>query len=184
MLFVLVYFGDLQLPIPRVIASGSLSFPISLFAPLSLVILVGYSLSLGGTAIERTAVKPIHRYEMFILAAICSISLLGTAILASESTDPYIGAAGRNTLGYIGLLLWGRFVVGASAATMVPVTAVLFCVSFGTRSDGSVAWWAWPLQSTDDSLSWFISLALLFGATTWQVGQRYSTSIQTNRVHR
>jgi hypothetical protein len=71
------------------------------------------------------------------------------------------GAAGRNALGYVGLLMVATPMVGIRAGSTVPPFVVMVAALLGGDPSGHPRWWAWPLMPVGDALAWIAVLSVL-----------------------
>ena len=170
--------GDLTAPVPALIAARGLQIPVALLAPLALSIVVGYGLTAGDRSLESVAVRPIHVMDTaYVLVA--AGSFLGAAALLQAAGQTDLGlAAGRNSLGFAGLLLIGRAALGGNAAPLVPVANTILFAFFGADPSGEPRWWAWMVTPQADELSWLVAvLTLAAGVSLSLVGwrSRYGT---------
>jgi hypothetical protein len=136
---------SIQIPVPVVVGGLSFSFPLPFLLPLAPVCLILYGQSRGGSAIEVTAVRPVHLWDTVFMTA-CTVVMLAGGWLVSTMTG-HILATGmaRNFLGYLGLaLLLRTFTSPRIAATIVTLFPIA-CAAFGVHH-GTPARWAWPLH--------------------------------------
>lgn len=152
--------GGLIIPLPSLGSLSGLRIPIALIAPLAVAVTVAWGLSIGAGPSERAAVRPIDRLDASFVAAIAGVTavLLAAGEFAGVTTTGY--AAARNALGYVGLMLLGRWLLGSHAASVVPVGWILLIAAFGSDGAGEPRWWVWPLLPWQDALSWAFSLAI------------------------
>lgn len=161
----------IYLPIPQVLSGYGVAVALPLLVPLVLAIAVGWSLNGGEPLLERVAARPTVGLDtgLAVLLAITAFAFCVGAQLAAGADLGF--AAGRNTVGFIGLTLAGRLAVGVHAAPLVAVGYAVAASLFGAGPGGGPAWWAWPFAEADASRSWFAAggLLLLGGAlhATW-----------------
>jgi len=156
-----VLLGAITASIPALASARGLALPLALIAPLALSTMVGYSLTTGDPAVESTAVRPIAALDTasVVLAALAVSAALG--MLDAAGYAEYGAEAGRNAIGFVGLLLIGRAAVGPNAGTAVPVIIVVLLAFFGADAAGEPRWWAWALVDSAERSSWVVSLVLV-----------------------
>ncbi len=103
-----------------------------------------------------------------------AFTLLVCALVQEMGRNGLALAAGRNALGYVGLALIGRWLLGSQAGALLP-TGLTFIVSWvGYGAGRHPHWWAWQLHTTADLISWVVALWLLTtGAAVSLVRARY-----------
>jgi hypothetical protein len=122
---------------------------------------VGYGLTVGDEALESVAVRPMALLDMTYALAAALAMLAAAAALQSLALAPLGYAAGRNALGFVGLVLIGRRVIGGQGATLLPAVLAVFAAIFGGDASGEARWWAWVATPHDDQRSWAFALGLL-----------------------
>ncbi len=164
--------GDLSASLPGLFALRGLAVPIALLVPLALSTVLGYGLSAGNPTIESVAARPVARLDA-CFALLVTLSALGVSALVQISGWSDFGyAAGRNALGYTGLMLIGRRLVGGDAGTLVPAAALLFVAAFGGDDSGRPRWWAWVVAPYADGLSWAFAVGLLLAGSVAALAPR------------
>lgn len=153
--------GDLALPIPSLRVGSTLALPFAFLLPLAVATVVAYALGAGDPWAEAVACRPMRLLDTAYALAVTALALGACGLLWAADVSDTAPAAGRNALGYVGLTLLGRRLVGPHAAPILPVGFVLFTALFGVRPDVERDWWAWPLADASDSLSWLFAGALL-----------------------
>lgn len=153
--------GDLALPIPSLRVGSTLALPFAFLLPLAVATVVAYALGAGDPRAEAVACRPMRLLDTAYALAVAALALGACGLLWAADVSDTAPAAGRNALGYVGLTLLGRRLVGPHAAPILPVGFVLLTAMFGVRPDVERDWWAWPLADASDSLSWLFAGALL-----------------------
>lgn len=157
----LVPFRDLSLPLPDLLTGLGLSVPFSLLLPLAVVIVVAWGLTSGDPLLEVVASRPRPMLDTAFAVAISVIALsAGVAAWAVGGTHLAI-ASGRNALGYVGLMLIGRRLIGPLAAPLLPIGFTMLAALFGMHPYRQPRWWAWPLAGASDVSSWVIAIAVM-----------------------
>ncbi|MFK0049996.1 hypothetical protein ACIQU4_38995 [Streptomyces sp. NPDC090741] len=134
-------FGKVELPIP-VLAGQAGAF---LLADLLTVLPAVMWLNGTGratTAAEATAVRPVHRWDTTLAAALATVALAIAGAAHLLGVSDIAVAVGRNTAVYLGLALLLNPLVGQRVAA--PLTAVfpLVCAAAGWRPGGGPEPWA------------------------------------------
>lgn len=159
----LVLIDGLYLPLPNLLGGSQLAIPIVLLVPVSLGIVVAWSLMTGDPLVEAVASRPLPLFDLTYVLAIALIALFSSVLINFVTGTDLVLAAGRNTLGYIGLTLIGRHLINVHAAAVLPTGYVLATSPFGSDVARQPYWWAWPLAENNSVLSWIISVSLLLG---------------------
>jgi len=156
-----VLLGGITASIPTLDSARGLALPLALIAPLALSTMVGYSLTTGDPTLESVSVRPMAVLDTasVVLAALAVSAALG--MLDAAGYAEYGAEAGRNAIGFVGLLLIGRALVGPHAGTALPVIIVVLLAFFGADPAGEPRWWAWALVNSDQGSSWIAALLLI-----------------------
>ena len=160
-LCVLVPANTLYLPVPNLLGGPHLAIPLALLVPIAISIAVAFSFTMGDPLVEAVASRPILWLDAAYSLSIAVITSLLCVTIGLASSTTYAVAAGRNVLGYVGLTLIGRRVIGVQGAALVPAGFVLVASLFGSRRNRQAYWWAWPLASETSVLAWAMALLLL-----------------------
>ena len=155
--------GDLTLAMPAILASYSLAVPVVLLAPLALSSAVGWGLMSGDDRLERVSSRPISGMDAALATGVAGLVCFLALAAGAATGSMHVVAAGRNALGYVGLMLVGRRLFGDRAGTLVPAAIAALAAVFGGDASGRPRRWVWVLASSDDPLAWaaaLISLAL------------------------
>lgn len=156
-----ILLGGVGLPFPNLIGGPDLTVPLSLLAPLAVAVAVAYGLTTGEPRLEGVASRPLPLLDTVFA---CSVALATLAMCASIwlAGGPDLAlAAGRNGLGYLGLTLIGRRLLGPYAAPLLSAMMAVVAALFGASQDLEPQWWAWSIASADDGLSWVLGVVLL-----------------------
>jgi hypothetical protein len=168
---VITLLGDVLVPIPALYAVHALTIPIALLAPLAVSTVLGYGLTTRDRAVESVSTRPLRVLDTAYALVSALTMFLAASLLAANPQGDLPLAAGRNALGYVGLLLIGRRTVGERAAPLVPTGLTLLCAFFAADPSGAPRWWAWMLTDASDPRSWALAgTCLVLGATaslTW-----------------
>lgn len=160
-LVALLIAGDLIVPIPNLLGTTHFAIRLALLLPLAVAIVLAGGLAAGDPLLEAVASRPVRVLDAVYAVSVAMFTLAVCAVAWQLGSTNFALAAGRNALGYIGLMLIGRRVIGSNAAGVVPSGCALTTALFGMATGGQPRWWAWPLASADDVLAWGISVALL-----------------------
>jgi hypothetical protein len=166
----------LAVPLPSLLGGTQAPVPIAVIAPVGVAIVLAYALASGNPDLERVASRPLPWFDAaYVLAA--ASATLAACVLGDVLAGEQRGAqAGRNALGYIGLMMLARGVVGATSAAIVPATFVILATLFRGATARWATWWTWPLASPADVASWAVVLTLLL------VGVAVSARRQTDAL--
>lgn len=158
---IVVVVGELAITMPALGSLQGLAIPVSLLSPLIISTSVSHGLARGDEVVEAAAVRPVHRLDIVyaVSTALLVLGVMGGLQVAGWSA---LGlAAGRNAVGFIGLALIGRRIVGRDAAAVVPAAAAVLIAFFGGDTIGTPEWWAWIATPTSDIRSWLVAGGLL-----------------------
>lgn len=168
---VVVAVGGITASIPALASARGVAVPLALIAPLALSSIVGYSLTTGEANLESVSVRPIAALDtaLVVLTSFAVFALL--VILDAARYAEYGAEAGRNAVGFSGLLLIGRAFLGTNAATALPIVVVVFLAFFGADHAGEPRWWAWALVNSGESSSWVAALGLITSGCALELGR-------------
>lgn len=153
--------GNLYLPLPNLLGGPPLAVPLALLIPLAVGIVVAFGLTMGDPLIEAVASRPIPLFDAIHALSAALLALAACALARTVSGMDVALAAGRNAVGYVGLTLIGRRLLGPHAAPVLPAGFAVMTSLFGSSFDRQPHWWAWLLAPIDDIMSWSITVALL-----------------------
>lgn len=176
--------GDLSLPLPAILASYGLAVPVVLLAPLALSSVVGWGLMSGDEQLERVSSRPIDGMDAALATGAALVACLLALIAAGITGSPSVAAAGRNALGYVGLMLVGRQLVGGRAGTLLPVGVAMLAAVFGGDASGRPRWWVWILAPPDSAFAWAIAwICLALGVAATVARSRLVLASRLARTH-
>lgn len=158
---IVVVFGELTITMPALGSLQGLALSVSLLSPLIISTSLSHGLARGDEVVEAAAVRPVLRFDIVyvVSAALLVLAVMGGLQVAGWSA---LGlAAGRNAVGFIGLAMIGRRIIGRDAAAVVPAAAVVLIAFFGGDTTGAPEWWAWIARPTLDIRSWLVAGGLL-----------------------
>jgi hypothetical protein len=157
---IIVAIGGVAVPVPSLGAFEDAAWPISLIAPVAIAIVLAWSLGAGEPRLEAIAARPVAEMDLALVVFLAG----GMALLALAAGFlgwiDLAGEAARNTFGYVGLMLVGRWLLGGEVSAVIPVGYIVLAAFFGGPTASSSAWWAWLVKPADDSLSWTLALGL------------------------
>ena len=160
--------GTRTLPLPGLAGAAAFGIPLALFAPVAIAIALATALAGGEPRLEAVASRPLPVLDAVLGVAVALLALIacGLVWLAVGSAFNVLALeAGRNAVGYVGLALLAYPLLGPRLAGLPPVIVAIGAPLLGFHADGSVRWWAWPVASARDELSWaFAFLLLAIGA--------------------
>jgi hypothetical protein len=155
-----------------------MAVPLSLFLPLAVPVVVAWGLASGDPMIETVASRPLRSLDAGYALAVALAALVLCSLAQALGGGSLALAAGRNTLGYVGLTLVGRRLVGALLAPVLSVGFVLLTSLFGNGISREPRWWAWPLAAPDELLPWILAFALLLLGGAVSLGRGDVADIQ------
>ncbi|MDJ1136932.1 hypothetical protein [Streptomyces iconiensis] len=137
-------FSGSALDVPALFTGNAGSVSVPLLLPLVPACALLYGMDRPPHAMEDTAVRPLHRGQLTVLAsAVC----LGGLLAALESTlldFPLALAVVRNLAGYLAVGLLVRRAFGPVYATAAVAAVPVACGLVGSGPGGGTRWWAWP----------------------------------------
>jgi hypothetical protein len=158
MMALILYFSDnLHIPFPNLLHGSWISIPVALLLPTSVSIVVAFGLTAGDPFVEAIASRPLRLLDVIYTLAMAIITLAMCMLVWTIKETPLAMAAGRNALGYVGLTLIGRRMLGAQAAAILPAAFALASPIVGLRGTGEPHVWTWSLVMIDDTGLWVIS---------------------------
>ena len=112
------------------------------------------------------------------------VACLLALIAAGVAGSPSVAASGRNALGYMGLMLVGRQLLGGRAGTLLPVGVAMLAAVFGGDASGRPRWWVWVLAPADSLFAWAIAgICLALGIAASVAGSRLVLDPRLARTH-
>lgn len=160
---ILIFIGDTGPPFPSLLGGGMLSVPLVLMLPLAIAIVLAYGLAAGDPVLEAIAVRGMLSLDVLFVLAVTGMALAVSTAMGMLITDRLYLAAGRNSVGYVGLMLVGRRFIGGQAAPVVAVAFAFIAALFGSHVDQyrHTYVWAWPLADATEPLSWCLAVGTL-----------------------
>lgn len=157
----LVPSDDQYLPVPNVLGGPALVVPLALLIPLAVAVVVGFGLTTGNPPLEAVASRPLRLLDAAYALSTAMLAAAACALIQTMARTDLALAAGRNSLGYVGLTLVGRRLLGSHAAPLLPAGSAIACSLFGIGGGGQPHWWAWPLAASGNIASWTIAMGIL-----------------------
>jgi hypothetical protein len=163
--------NSLYLPLPNLLGGPQLAIPLAFLMPVAVGIVMAWGLDAGDPLIESVASRPLLLFDVVYALSAATLAL-AVCILARifGGTDLAL-AAGRNALGYIGLTLLGRRILGGHAAAVLPASFAIAASLFGMGAGWQPRWWAWPIATADAPLAWGSAVVLLLLGAAVAVGR-------------
>ena len=161
MVLVLPFIQDWSITLPNLFGRDGSIIPLPLVLPFAIAIVVAFSLTTGDPLLERVSSRPILLIDSFYAGLIALAALLVYLLIEQVFATDLALEAGRNTLGYIGLVLLGHRMLGVQVAALVPIVVVLGLALLGISSNGAFYWWSWPFVPDDNLWSWGVMIGLL-----------------------
>lgn len=136
---------------------------------------VAAGLAAGEERLEVVAARPLPLLDALFGVA-SALAALGACVLVwllvGSAWNIYALETGRNAIGYVGLTLLARPVVGPRAAALPAIAASMVAALLGSHADGSARWWAWPIAEARDERSWLLAFATLgLGAIVFAISR-------------
>ncbi|MFE2040353.1 hypothetical protein ACFXAZ_05340 [Streptomyces sp. NPDC059477] len=150
---------SIHIPVPVVLGGVSFQMPLPFLLPLVPVCLILYGQSRGMSALEATAVRPVKRWDTGFMTACCLLAVTGGWSIASMTGHVLAAGMARNFLGYLGLALLLRPLIGHSVTAVAITLLPIGCAAFGVRN-GRPHRWAWPLHEAASLPSFLVAVAL------------------------
>lgn len=163
------------MPLPGFARAAGFGIPLALYGPLAVAIAVAAALAAGEARLEAVASRPLPLLDALYGVAVALTALAACLLvwlLAGNAWSVYALEAGRNAVGYVGLTLLARPIVGPRAAALPAIAAAIVAALLGSYADGSARWWAWPISDARDERSWLLAFATLaLGALVFAVSR-------------
>lgn len=162
-LFVAALLGarDVSLSMPAIAATYGLTVPVVLLAPLALSSVLGWGLMSGDQQLERISSRPIAGMDVALATAVALLACSLALITATATGSSAVAAAGRNALAYVGLMLFGRRLLGNRAGTLLPAAVAVVAAVLGADASGQARRWTLVLRPSDDPVSWVAACVCL-----------------------
>lgn len=165
-------FASRALPVPNFAGGGASGVPAAFMIPAAGAAALLASLADSGLGSEKAAVRQVQWMDRaLVLAYVGAIAAL-LLVVGLTQHEPLLICAVRNLLGYIGLGLIARPLLGPLAVSGIPIIAALLVGAFGQRHEHWLLFW--PLNSSTSLGSWAIAL-LLFGTGQLLLARRSMT---------
>lgn len=161
MVLVMPLIRDWSITLPNLFGRDGSIIPLPLVLPFAIAIAVAFSLTTGDPLLERVSSRPILLLDSLYAGLMALVALLICLLLGQVFDIDLALEAGRNTLGYIGLVLLGRRMLGVQVAALIPIVVVLGLALLGISSSGAFYWWSWPFVPDDNLWSWGVMIGLL-----------------------
>lgn len=168
---VLIPARQINLPMPDFLEGTGASVPLSFFLPLAVSIAVAWGLTTGDTYAESVACRPVRLLDAAYVFFIGVLALATFTVARAIGGTDLALAAGRNSIGYLGLMLVGRKILGSNAAPLLPAGFALTAAIFGRDRMLQTRWWAWPIAPADEVFSWGAALVVFvagFAMMMWR----------------
>lgn len=169
--------GGIALPLPKLVGTSQSPVPLALLAPVAVAFAISYALSSGNKELELVAGRRIRLLDAAYAA--CGTALtVGACGLVSTTLPPGNPAlaAGRDAMGYVGLALIGRRLVGPQAGALLPSSYLILSSLVRPTSTLWSGTWGWALATSDNTLSWWVVVTLLLVGIVIGVSPRSSAS--------
>ncbi len=152
--------SGLYLPIPNLFG-GAADVPVVLILPVGVAITTCWSLAGGYTLLEMVSSRPVWSLDTLWAVSLAGLFLLVCLAESATAGPPLAVSAGRNALGYLGLALMGRQLLGKEAGAVLPTAFLLLTAMFGTTPYREPQPWAWPLHPANSPIAWGLAILLL-----------------------
>ncbi len=154
-------FGNTPVPALSLLGSYGLTIPLALWLPLAICVYVSWGWVSGDARQEWVASRPI-----WLLDLVYGTSVVGLFCLAClwppSHVDGGLGiATARNLVGYMGLCLIARGLLGSVVAPVLPAAYMLLCTIVGMGPDRRPYLWGWPLADGHTLWAWAPALTLM-----------------------
>ncbi|MET9699914.1 hypothetical protein ABZY31_23725 [Streptomyces sp. NPDC006529] len=140
--------GNIELPVP-VLTGQAGHFVLAQLVTVLPAVMWLSGTGRAGSPVEATAVRPVHRWDTALAAALTAVVLAisAAAHLAGNSAGSGIAASvGRNTAVYFGIALILNPLVGHRVAAPLTAAFPLLCAAAGRRTTGGAEPWALVLH--------------------------------------
>jgi|HigsolmetaAR201D_1030396.scaffolds.fasta_scaffold39950_2 hypothetical protein len=138
--------GELTLPLPNRLIRIETPPQLVFVLPIGIALAVAAVLPNDDPGVERTATRHVPVLDAAFTLGVAGVTVVLARLLHGLFEWPRWEWFARNTIGFLGVVLIARVALGGRAAAVVAVVAMIVVPSvFGTRWDGSVRPWAWPI---------------------------------------
>ncbi|MBA3946155.1 MAG: hypothetical protein H0X37_16525 [Herpetosiphonaceae bacterium] len=133
---------NLYLPLPNLLGGTGIAIRLPLLLPLAVAIIVAWGSASGDPILEAVASRPLRLLDVSYALMSACLTLLACMLVWTVGETDLALAAGRNVLGYIGLTLLGRWILGLHAAALFPAGVAIVSALFGIGAGMQPRWWA------------------------------------------
>ena len=161
--------GNTSVPLPNLSGGVLLRFPSAIFLPLIIAIAMARSLSYSNLPIEQVATRPVVLLDKGFVLIIGGLYAGCSAILWVLGFPSTLLIGGRNALGYLGLTLLGRRLIGSHGGAVLPAAFAILASLLGSGVDRIPDWWAWPIAAASSWWAWAWALGLLAASIAWEL---------------
>ena len=150
---------DVAVPLPNLVGGAFVPVPLVFVPPLVVALVLARNLPGSDLTIELVSTRHLTLRDAVYVLAVCSVLVVLASVGALLSGQELIGA-GRDSIGYIGLMLIGRVVLGSGAAAALPSTYVVLASLIRSATGWSQVW-GWAFAPHDSVLSWACAVLLM-----------------------
>lgn len=152
---------DVVLPIPQLAGPVTLGVPAALFAPAFSAAAIVAALSESPRPVDEGAARPVRWLDRLFVTASTVLGAVILTVLGVLLEESLLVAGARNLVGYVGIGLLARALVGPRPAAVAPVAVAVFVGTFGQSVDPAL--WAWPLHAAGSTASAVVALGMFVG---------------------
>ncbi|MER7396922.1 hypothetical protein ABT381_15585 [Streptomyces sp. NPDC000151] len=143
---------DEAIPVPTIVGpSGQLLFG-EILGMLPTVVLL-YGIERGDTMAEEVAVRPARPRTLVLCLSYVLVITVLAALVHAVFDRPDVLSMARNSIGFLGVALILRALVGPGIAAIAIAALPLFCAAAGRRPGGTAQPWAWPIHPAASALA-------------------------------
>lgn len=150
---------DLGVPLPNLVGGAFAPVPLVFLPPLIVALVVARTLPGSELTVELVSTRRLTLRDAAFLFAVC-LTLLALAAVGGVIFGNELLGAARDGVGYLGLMLIGRMVLGSGAAATLPSTYVVLA-SLIRPATGWSQVWGWAFAPSDSVLSWVCAVSLI-----------------------
>lgn len=166
-----------DLPLPNLLGASQVAVPLALIAPIVVAITISSALVAGSRELEVVTSRRLKLLDACLVVTTTGLTLAACAVAyLVMQPDTVALRAGRDTLGYVGLALIGRGVVGAEASAVLPSSYLLLSSLIRPATPLWAGLWGWGFAPADNALSWFTVFGLLALGIAFETSQRNMSS--------
>jgi hypothetical protein len=156
--------GQMTVTMPIFEALSGVRVPLALLTPVIALLMLALALAGGDPQLEAVAARSVTLLDHFLAIVTASATAAVYSTIELFGLSPLGAGAARNMIGLTGLMLLGRS-FGIRVGATVPVVFLLFVAALGSDGAGVPDWWAWPVASSDNLLSWLLAALLMVVGT-------------------